>query len=108
VGGIKFRYCLNVGDKQELIWHITGTLVGSTCEIGRRSRKFWKLVIEVEHGYLTVYVRAEELLEVAASLEPGDAIEASGVLKPHKEVGSASRPIFIDNPSTLRKDSSRS
>lgn len=100
---MKLRYRLNVGNKQELIWHITGTLAGSTCEIGRKNRKYWKLVIEVENGYLTVYVRAEELLGVAASLKPGDSIEASGVLKPHKEVGGASRPVFIDNPSTLRK-----
>ena len=70
---MKLRYRLNVGNKQELIWHITGTLVGSTCEIGRKNRKYWKLVIEVENGYLTVYVRAEELLEVAASLEIGRA-----------------------------------
>jgi len=89
--------------KRELIWHVSGTLVGSSCEIGRKNRKFWKLLVSVEGGYLTIYVRADELLPVAASLEAGDVLEASGTLKPHTDISNAARPLFVDNPSVLRK-----
>jgi len=92
-----------VPSKRELIWHVYGTLVGSSCEIGRKNRKFWKLLVSVEGGFLTIYVRADELMPMAASLEPGDALEASGTLKPHIDVKNAARPMFIDNPSVLRK-----
>jgi len=91
-----------MSSKRELIWHITGTVVETIYNIGRRDRPYWQVVLELDGGYACVYVRSDLLLPIAEKLEVGQLVQASGAVKPRREVSDAKKPIFLDPVAELR------
>lgn len=92
-----------MSDRQELVWHVRGTVADTTFRVGRRERPFWVVTLSIDGGFVDLYVRSEDLRPVAERLQPGDPIEAAGRLKPRASIEEASKPIFLDPTTQLRK-----
>jgi hypothetical protein len=85
-----------MGTKQELIWHLTGTVVESIYNLGQRGKPYWQIIVQLDDGYVSLYVRSDTMRPIAENLSIGQKIEASGKIKPVKTVDAAKRPIFLD------------
>lgn len=43
--------------KQELIWHVSGTVVETIYNLGNRNKPYWQVIVEIE-GVSSVSMRA--------------------------------------------------
>jgi hypothetical protein len=89
--------------RHEIIWRISGRVIETIYNPGRKDRPFWQVVIELDNGFACIYVRREDLRRVAEKLGEGDLIEASGVTTPHRVVNAAKKPLFLDPVEHLAK-----
>ena len=85
-----------MGNKRELIWHLTGTVVETIYNLGNRGKPYWQIILELDDGFVTMYARSEVVRPIAENLSVGQKIEASGKMKPRKAVTEAKRPLFLD------------
>ena len=92
-----------MSDKRELVWRVTGTVAESLYAIGKRDRPYWQLIIEIDEGFVCVYVRGDALRTIAESLEKGDRVEASGTVKPRRGLNESKGPVWLDPVEHLRK-----
>jgi len=92
-----------VDTRHEVIWRVSGRVVESIYNVGRKDRPYWQVVIELDEGFACVYVRRDDLRKIAEKLVGGDLVEASGVIAPHRVVESAKKPMFLDPVEHLRK-----
>jgi hypothetical protein len=82
--------------KHELIWHVSGTVVETVYNMGKKDRPFWQVVLEIDGGFVCLYVRIDTLRSIVEGLSLGQRIEASGKVKPRINPDDAKRPIFLD------------
>lgn len=85
-----------MGNKRELIWHLTGTVVETIYNLGNRGKPYWQIILELDDGFVTMYARSESVRPIAENLSVGQKVEASGKMKPRKAVTEAKRPLFLD------------
>jgi hypothetical protein len=85
-----------MGNKRELIWHLTGTVVETIYNLGNRGKPYWQIILELDDGFVTMYARSETVRPIAENLSVGQKVEASGKMKPRKAVTEAKRPLFLD------------
>ena len=85
-----------MGNKSELIWHVTGVVVETIYNLGNRNKPYWQVIIEIDGGFVCIYARSEAMRPIAENLSVGQKIEASGKGKPRKDVTEAKRPLFLD------------
>ena len=85
-----------MGNKRELIWHLTGTVVETIYNLGNRGKPYWQIILELDDGLVTMYARSEVVRPIAENLSVGQKVEASGRIKPRKAVTEAKRPLFLD------------
>jgi hypothetical protein len=85
-----------MGNKRELIWHLTGTVVETIYNLGNRGKPYWQIILELDDGFVTMYARSEAVRPIAENLSVGQKVEASGKMKPRKAVTEAKRPLFLD------------
>jgi hypothetical protein len=85
-----------MGNKRELIWHVTGTVVEVIYNLGNRNKPYWQVIVEIDDGFVCLYARSDAMRPIAENLSVGQKIEASGRVKPRKSVADAKRPIFLD------------
>lgn len=79
-----------------------GTVIESTFNLGKKDRPYWQVVVEVEGGFVCIYVRKDELRPIAERLAVGTPIEASGVVRPGSEVNRSKGPVWLDPVDQLR------
>ena len=89
-------YPCHMGSKQELIWHVSGTVVETIYNLGNRGKPYWQVVVAIDDGFVCLYARNDEMRPIAENLSIGQKIEASGKVKPRKAASEAKRPIFLD------------
>ncbi len=89
--------------RHEIIWRLSGRVVESIYNIGRKDRPYWQVVIELDKGFACVYVRRDDLRKIAEKLNCGDFIEVSGSISPHRIVEAAKKPLFLDPVEHLAK-----
>jgi len=70
--------------------------------LGKTDRPYWQVVIEVEGGFVCIYVRKDELRPIAERLVAGTLIEASGVVRPGRESNGSKGPVWLDPVDQLR------
>ena len=85
-----------MGKKRELIWHVTGTVVETQYNMGNRGKPYWQVIVELDNGFVCLYVRSDNVRPIAENLSKGQKIAASGKVKPQISVVNAKRPIFLD------------
>ena len=91
-----------MSSKHRVLWHLKGLVEESRRNIGRKNRTYWQVIVKVEDGFVCAYVRKQELFLVAESLSPGQLIEASGVIRPHKEQLRSTGSVWLDPVDQLR------
>jgi hypothetical protein len=89
--------------RHEIIWRVSGRVVESIYNVGRKDRPYWQVIVELDEGFACVYVRRDDLRKIAERLQDGDLIEASGVISPHRIVEAAKKPLFLDPVEHLAK-----
>ncbi len=92
-----------MSDKRELVWRVIGTVAETQYAVGKRERPYWQVLIEIDGGFVCVYVRSETLRKTAESLEKGDRVEASGTTKPRRTTTESKGPVWLDPVEHLRK-----
>jgi hypothetical protein len=80
----------------EIVWRLSGHVVETIYNLGRNHRLYWQVVLETDGGFACIYVRNEPLRTISEGLVPGDRIEASGSLTPHRNVDMARKPLFLN------------
>lgn len=90
-------------DKRELVWRVTGTVAESHFAMGKREKPYWQLLVEVDGGFVCMYVRSDTLRTVAENLEKGDRVEASGTVKPRRTLSESKGPVWLDPVEQIRK-----
>jgi hypothetical protein len=90
-------------ERRELVWRVTGTVADTKFAVGKRERPFWQVLVEVDDGFVCMYVRSETLRKIAESLEKGDRVEASGTVKPRRTTTESKGPVWLDPVEHLRK-----
>jgi hypothetical protein len=85
-----------MANKNELIWHVTGTVVETIYNLGARNKPYWQIVVELDDGHVCLYARNDGIRPIAEGLAVGQKIQASGKVKPRKAVTDAKKPIFLD------------
>lgn len=85
-----------MGSKDELIWHVSGTVVETVYNRGKKDKPFWQVVLEIDGGFVCLYVRTDPLRTIVEGLSSGRKIVASGKVKPRANGSDAKRPIFLD------------
>lgn len=101
--GVDISNLDEVIEKRELVWRVVGTVADVQFNIGKRDRPYWQLVVEVDGGFVCLYVRHEALRAQAEKLEKGDQVEASGTVKPRREMAESKGPVWLDPVEQLRK-----
>lgn len=92
-----------MSDKRELVWRVIGTVAESQFAIGKREKPYWQLLVEVDGGFVCVYVRSDTLRTIAENLEKGDRVEASGTVRPRRTTNESKGPVWLDPVEHLRK-----
>lgn len=92
-----------MSDKRELVWRVIGTVAETQFAIGKREKPYWQLLIEVDGGFVCVYVRSDTLRTIAENLGKGDKVEASGTVRPRRTVNESKGPVWLDPVEHLRK-----
>ena len=82
--------------KRELVWRVTGTVAESNFVVGKRDKPYWQLLVEVDNGFVCMYVRSDALRAVAEKLEKGDQVEATGTAKPRRNLSESKGPVWLD------------
>lgn len=85
-----------MSNKRELIWHITGTVVKTEYNMGNKGKPYWQVIVELDNGYVCLYVRSDDVRPIAENLSKGQKVVASGKVKPHISEVNAKRPVFLD------------
>lgn len=85
-----------MSNKKEVIWHVSGTVVETTRNLGNRNKTYWQILLEVDGGFVCLYVRNEALFSITENFAVGQKLEASGRVKPRKSLAEAKRPLFLD------------
>jgi hypothetical protein len=81
---------------------VRGTVIESNFNLGKKDRPYWQVVVEVEGGFVCIYVRKDELRPIAERLAVGTPIEASGFVRPGSEVNRSKGPVWLDPVDQLR------
>ena len=91
-----------MSSKNRVLWHLKGLVADSKHNVGRKSRPYWQVIVQVEDGFVCAYVRKQELFTVVENLKPGQLIEASGIIRPYKEQHRSTGSVWLDPVDQLR------